>query len=72
MWKPFVYYHGNKRFFMAFREISHWERSHCGRRKVDFCVSTVDLDKQSVSEGTEKMPENTVTNGTKEIVVDIS
>ena len=52
---------------MAFREISH-----CGRRKVDFCVSTVDLDKQSVSEGTEKMPENTVTNGTKEIVVDIS
>ena len=67
MWKPFVYYHGNKRFFMAFREISH-----CGRRKVDFCVSTVDLDKQSVSEGTEKMPENTVTNGTKEIVVDIS
>ena len=57
---------------MAFHEISHWERSHCGRRKVDFCVSPVDLDKQCVSEGTEKMPENTVTNGTKEIVVDIS
>ena len=57
---------------MAFREISHWGRSHCGRRKADFCVSPVDLDKQSVSEGTEKIPENTVTNGPKEIVADIS